>query len=230
MNTHFLKIRQLLILFIMQFLFLMKGNAQYQSFKLNADGDTINAVTKDSSFKTGKWVIHIDAIRGEPGYEEEGIFLKDKKEGVWRQYNLTGDLIGVENYKLGGKDGIQQYYTYLGDLIRQESWRAYNPDSPYDTIPIYGVGNDEIIEMKLVKAVPYSVKHGEWKYYEPGSGRLIKTEKYDRGLLEKDRTVAVTTPATTENAKKPEKTPQMLEWEKKNRGKKKALRDGKTNL
>ena len=229
MYTHFLKIQQLLILFIMQFLFLMKGNAQYQSFQLNADGDTINAITKDSLFKTGKWVIHVDALRGEPGYEEEGIFVKGKKEGVWRQYNLTGDLIGVEYYKLGGMDGIQQYYTYLGDLVREESWRAYNPDAPYDTIPVYGAGNGEIIDMKIVQAVQYSVKHGEWKYYEPGSGRLIKTEKYDRGLLEKDHAVvAITT--TTEQVKKPEKTAQMLEWEKKNKGKKKALRDGRTNL
>ena len=39
-----LKIRQLWLLFVMQFLFLMNGNAQYKSFKLTAEGDTINAI------------------------------------------------------------------------------------------------------------------------------------------------------------------------------------------
>ena len=223
----FLKIRQLWLLFIMQCLFLMNGHAQYKSYQLNDKGDTINAIS-NSGLKEGKWVNHIDELRGEPGYEEEGIYKKDKKEGIWRLYNLTGDIIGVEFYKLGGKDGVQQYYTYLGDLVREESWRAYNPDAPYDTIPIYGVGSNEILNYKIVKAETYSVKHGDWKYYEPGSGRLIKTEKYDRGLFIKPDAPAPVA-AVTDKAKKPEKTPEMLEWEKKNKGKKKALRDGRTS-
>lgn len=217
------------LVIIIQFLFLMNGEAQYKSYKISEKGDTINAIDKNG-LKQGKWVIHIDEIRGEPGYEEEGIFKNDKKEGIWRQYNLTSDLIGVENYKLGGKDGIQQYYTYLGDLYREESWRGYNPDSPYDTIPIYGTGSNEIIDYKIVKAEQYSVKHGEWKYYEPGSGRLIKVEKYDRGLLEKPNATAPVAPTATATPKKVEKTPEMLEWEKKNKGKKKVLRDGRTGM
>ena len=225
-----LKIRQLHLLIIIQFLFLMNGVAQYKSYKISEKGDTINAIDKNG-LKQGKWVVHVDEIRGEPGYEEEGIFKNDKKEGVWRLYNLTSDLIGVENYKLGGKDGIQQYYTYLGDLYREESWRGYNPDSPYDTIAIYGTGSDEIVDYKIVKAEQYSVKHGEWKYYEPGSGRMIKLEKYDRGLLLKPGAQAAA-PATTnvDKTKKADKTPEMLEWEKKNKGKKKALRDGRTGM
>lgn len=224
-----LKIRQLLILTIMQFLFLMNGLAQYKTFKLNADSDTLNAID-NSDRKQGKWVVHVDPIRGEPGYEEEGIFKNGKKEGVWRVYNLNSDLIAVENYKLGGKDGIQQYYTYLGELYREESWRGYNPDAPYDTIAVYGEGNNEIVDFKIVKAEQYSVKHGEWKYYDPvNGGRLIKVEKYDRGHLETPGGNAVNvTPVPVDKNKKVEKTPEMLEWEKKNKGKKKVLRDGRT--
>ena len=224
-----LKIRQLLILTIIMFLFLMNGTAQYKTYKLSAEGDTLNAID-NKDLKQGKWVIHVDALRGEPGYEEEGIFKNNNKEGIWRQYNLTGDIIGVEFYKLGGKDGIQQYYTYLGDLIREESWRAYNPDAPYDTVAIYGTGSNEIIDYKLVKAEPYSVKHGEWKFYEPGTGRLMKVEKYDRGLLETPggNNAKTTATATPEKKKEVEKTPQMIEWEKKNKGKKKVVRDGRT--
>lgn len=223
-----LKIRQLLLLTIIQFLFLMSGTAQYKTFKLNAEGDTLNAID-NNNLKQGKWVLHVDPLRGEPGYEEEGIFKNDKKEGVWRKYSLVGDIIAVEYYKLGGKDGIQQYYTYLGDLIREESWRGYDPEAPYDTIAVYGEGNNEIIDYKIVKAEQYSVKHGEWKYYEAGSGRLVKVEKYDRGHLETPGDNTKTVKAITEKKKEVEKTPEMLEWEKKNKGKKKALRDGRTS-
>ncbi len=224
-----LKIRQLYLLIIIQFLFLMNGMAQYKTYNLSAKGDTINAIDKKDR-KQGKWVIRVEEVRGEPGYEEEGIFKDNNREGVWRQYNLTGDLIAVENYKLGGKDGIQQYYTYLGDLYREESWRGYNPDAPYDTIAVYGSGNNEIIDYKIVKAEQYSVKHGEWKYFDPGTGRLVRNEKYDRGFLQKPGGQAAPVATTTDKAKKPDKTPEMIEWEKKNKGKKKVLRDGKTGM
>ena len=223
-----LKIRQLLVLTIIQVLFFTNGMAQYKSYKLNAEGDTLNIVD-NKGLKQGKWVNHIEPLRGEPGYEEEGIYKNNNKEGIWRQYSLQGDIIAVEFYKLGGKHGIQQYYTYLGDLYREESWKGYDPDAPYDTIPVYGSGNGEIVDYKIVKAEQYSVKHGEWKYYEPGSGRLVKLEKYDRGLLEKPGAPAVTA-TTADKTKKADKTPEMLEWEKKNKGKKKALRDGRTGM
>jgi antitoxin component YwqK of YwqJK toxin-antitoxin module len=224
-----LKIRQLYLLIIIQFLFLMNGVAQYKTYKISEKGDTINAIDKNG-LKQGKWVVHVDEIRGEPGYEEEGLFKNDKKEGVWRLYNLTSDLIGVENFKMGGKHGIQQYYTYLGDLYREESWKGYDPNAPFDTIAIYGTGSNEIIDYKIVKAEQYSVKHGEWKYYEPGSGRLIKLEKYDRGLLEKPAAAVAAAAPVADKPKKVSKTPEMLEWEKKNKGKKNVMRDGKTGM
>jgi hypothetical protein len=108
----FLKIQQLFVLAIIQFLFLMNGMAQYKTYKLTETGDTLNAIDQQDR-KQGKWVIHVDPLRGEPGYEEEGIFINNNKEGIWRKYSLTGDIIAVEFYKLGGKDGIQQHYPYL---------------------------------------------------------------------------------------------------------------------
>jgi len=205
-----LKIRQLLVLTIIQFLFFMNGVAQYKTYQLTAEGDTLNAIDKNDK-KQGKWVIHVDPIRDEYGYEEEGVFKNNNKEGIWRKYSLAGDIIAVEFYKLGGKHGIQQYYTYLGDLIREESWRGYDPDTPYDTIAVYGEGNNEIIDYKIVKADQYSVRHGEWKYFDAGTGRLMKVEKYDRGLLETPGDMKKTVAAPADKKKKVEKTPEMLE-------------------
>lgn len=208
-------------------LFITKGFSQYREYKISAKNDTINAIDY-KNLRQGKWVISVLELRGEPGYEEEGIYKDGKKEGRWRRYNLTSDLIAIENYRNGGKDGLQQYFSKLGDLLREENWRAYNPDSPYDTIAVYGTGSNEIISYKIVKAEQYSVRQGEWRFYDPTSGRLTKTEVYDRDHLE-------TKPDTTviaDDKPKPKVKPQeVIDFEKKNSGKKKVkLREGQTGL
>ena len=225
MKINFLKIQKILFILVPLQVFFYIGFSQYKDFQLTSDGDTINAIDK-KDIKHGKWVIKIGEVRGEPGYEEEGVFKNGKRDGVWRRYSLNGDPIGIENYKYGGKHGLQQYFTMMGDLIREENWRAYNPDAPYDTIPVYGQGNNEIISFKIVKAEQYSVKHGNFNFYDPASGRLLKTEKYDRGfpIKEPDAT------ALTDEKPKPKVKPkEVLEFEKKNSGKKKVkLRGGQT--
>ena len=225
MSNKILEIKKIVIILIVSQFFLLNADAQYKTYKLSIKGDTINAID-NKDMKQGKWVIHVDALRGEPGYEEEGIFLNDKKEGAWRKYTLKGDLTALENYKYGGKDGLAQYFTPLGDLLREENWRAYNPDAPYDTIPVYGTGNNEIISYKIVKAEQYSVKNGDWTYYDPSTGRILKLEKYDRGhLLEQPKSEIV-----IDEPMKKIKPKEVLEYEKKNSGKKKVrVRDGSTN-
>jgi antitoxin component YwqK of YwqJK toxin-antitoxin module len=219
-----LSAKKIIVLFLaLQFIF-FKADAQNKSFKISVKGDTINAIDY-KGLKQGKWVIHVDPLRGEPGYEEEGIFVNNLKEGNWRKYSLQGDLVALENYKKGDKDGLSRYFTSLGDLVREENWRAYNPDEPYDTIPIYGTGNNEIISYKIVKAEPYSVKDGDWTYYDPTSGTIIKSEKYDRGHL--------VTPQVTDVVKdEPMKKivpKEVLEYQKKNSHKKHIkVRDGAT--
>ncbi|MES2848162.1 MAG: hypothetical protein V4685_03860 [Bacteroidota bacterium] len=203
--------------------------AQYKEFKLSPDGDTLNAIDK-KDLKQGKWVNSVGEIRGEPGYDEEGVYKDDKKTGPWRKYTANGDIIAIENYKFGGKDGIQQYFSFLGNLEREESWRGYNPDAPYDTIPIYGTGSNEVVEFKIVKAEQYSVPHGDWKYYNP-QGHIVKIEHYDRGGLQKD--VADNKPVVEEKKTKGKEKPQeILDYEKKYSKKKRAQmeRDGKTSL
>lgn len=225
MKNMYLKLQKLILIILLLQLFFNKSFAQYKSFGLTVNRDTINAIDKNN-MKQGKWVIKTGSLRGEPGYEEEGIFKNDKKEGVWRKYNLNGDLIAFENYRFGGKDGIQQYFTMMGDLGREESWRAYNPDTPYDTIAIYGTGSNEIIKYKIVKAEQYSVKHGTWKFYDPHTGRLLKSETYDHGFLPKDPEANV---AVADDKAKKVKPKEVMEFEKKNSGKKKVkLRDGHT--
>ncbi|MES2429496.1 MAG: hypothetical protein V4556_01090 [Bacteroidota bacterium] len=209
-------------------------SAQYKEFKLSADGDTLNAIDK-KGLKQGKWVVTFPELRGNPGYDEEGMYKNDKKEGVWRKYTAEGDLLAMENFKYGGKDGIQQYYSFLGSLEREEEWHSYNPDAPYDTIPVYGTGSNEIIEYKIVKASQYSVPHGQWKYFD-NSGRVSKVDRYERGRLmldtEKKEEVAATEGAVKEKPKEKAKPQEVLEYEKKYSKKKREHmeRTGATGL
>lgn len=225
-----LNCRILLIAIILSGSFI-KVNAQLKSYKISVKGDTINKIDKKGS-KQGKFVLRKEELRGEPGFEEEGMYKNDAKEGIWRRYNLMGDPIGFETYMHGGKDGPQQYYSPLGELLREENWKGYNPDAPYDTIAIYGTGSNEIVDFKVVKAEQYSVKHGFWKYYEAVTGRLFKTEEWDRNNIVLPNVPKKEVSGNSLKGIKKEiaKTPEMLEWEKKNKGKKNVIRNGQTGL
>lgn len=224
MKQNFAAIMRFALLLIASQLLYSNSHAQYKSFDLSPDGDTLNAIDKQDK-KQGKWVIHVDPVRGERGYEEEGVFIDNKKEGSWRKYTNTGDFIALENYRFGDKDGLCQYFSPFGELLREENWRAYDPNSPYDTIPIYGTGNNEIISYKVVKAEPYSIKHGIWTYYDRTTGRIMKTEEYEFNRLTK----APKTETVLEEPLKKIKPAEVLEYEKKNSGKNKVkVREGRT--
>jgi antitoxin component YwqK of YwqJK toxin-antitoxin module len=226
MNFNIQKTKKTVLIFVPLLFFIFQAGAQYRSFTISPKGDTLNAIDHNG-LKQGKWVIHVDPLRGEPGYEEEGIFTNGKKEGHWRKYTLMGDLIAYENYKDGDKDGKSEYFTNLGDLLRVENWRGYNPDQPYDTIPVYGTGSNEIISYKIIKAQPYSVKDGDWTYYEPGTGKIIKTETYDRGYLTDQ---PKTTNFVSNEPMKKIVPKEVLEYQEKNKHKKRIkVRDGSTS-
>ncbi|MBL0357335.1 MAG: hypothetical protein IPP72_10825 [Chitinophagaceae bacterium] len=231
MKSTLLKVRQLNLIILLLLLFVMKGTAQYKEFTLSPKGDTLNAID-NKGMKQGKWVNTVGEIRGEPGYDEEGYYKDDKKTGPWRKYTANGDIIAIENYAFGGKDGVQQYFTFLGSLERQEEWRGYNPDAPYDTIPIYGTGSNEVVDYKIVKAEQYSVPHGEWKYFNQ-QGHIMKIEHYDRGQrLKEGADQKAATAATVKKAEEKTKPQEILDYEKKYSKKKRKQmeREGKTSL
>lgn len=222
-------------------LFSIAANAQLKSYILSQRGDTLNRVDA-KGLKQGPWSIHVNELRGEPGYEEEGYFKNDKKEGRWVRYSLQGDKLAAENYRWGQKDGRCEYFNNVEDLIRVETWLASNPNSPYDTIPITDINDPtKIIRYQIVKIEEPSVKHGTWKYYDAGTGRIDKTEQWVLNKLktkedeEGDEELKPIDPADgttvkkTEEKKEKAKPKEVLEYEKKNSGKKKIkVRTGNT--
>lgn len=228
--------------YILSFLLLLSFGvqAQWKNYVIGVKGDTLNRVDLQGR-KQGPWVVQMPEVRGERGYDEEGFFKDDKKEGRWVRYSQQGDKLAVENYRWGQKDGRCEYYNNVEDLVRIESWRAIDPKNPYDTIPVTDPNNPhKIIRFEVIKVESPSVKHGFWKYYDPNTGRVEKSEQWVLDKLKKDEEeeeidVAVAGAGTAATAKKPaEKKPlakpkEVLEFDKKNAGKKKIkVRDGGT--
>ena len=149
---------------------------QWKEYKLNPRGDTINRVDHLGR-KQGPWVHRYETVRGEPGYEEEGWYENNRKEGAWRLYALTGDLVGTENYKWGLKDGIARYFTKHGELKLEQSWKALNPDKAYDTIQVEDIDKLDSYKEVIIKNEGAAIKHGIWKYYGGTTGTVIRSDR-----------------------------------------------------
>jgi hypothetical protein len=216
---------------ILFFLFLIvtsRGFSQAGTFIIGVKGDTLNKVDAKNQ-KQGKWVVRIDEVRGEPGYEEEGIYKNNRKEGPWRIYSLEGDLKGLEFYKWGNKDGVCQYFNTSGSLVKEESWRALNPDKLYDTLEIEDIDHLNEYKTVIVKNEGVAIRHGQWKFYDPSTGMINKIQTYTMGKLEtpKNDSSSDSTKVASKTLVKPK---EVQDYEKKNAGKKKIrVRDGQTN-
>ncbi|PWT72687.1 MAG: hypothetical protein C5B59_15120 [Bacteroidetes bacterium] len=215
------------LLFLIFCLVSFQAFSQSNTYIIGVKGDTLNRVDK-KGLKQGKWVNHVDEIREEPGYEEEGVYVDGRKEGGWRIYNLSGDLIGLENYRWGNKDGLCQYFNPSGALVREEGWRAMNPDKQYDTLEIEDIDHLDTYHTVIVKNEGVAIKHGQWKYYDPSTGFIVRTQTYTLGKLENAKSGSSASKDTSATATKSLVKPkEVQDYEKKNAGKKKIrVRDG----
>ena len=135
------------------------------------------------------------------------------------------------------------YYNPFGQPVREESWKAVNPDNPYDTIDIYGLNDpSKVVRKEVIKLDGHTLRHGTWKFFDPEFGTVVKTEQYKLDKLTVAGTVEdelapidISTGSTAKSktdttGKKTSAKPQaVLDYEKKNAGKKKVkTRDGQT--
>ena len=229
------------------FLFLLisiNGFAQCKTYRLGSKGDTLNCIDMKGQ-KQGRWINEMPPLRGEKGFEEQGVYINGKKEGQWQQFTLDGDLLAIENYRWGNKNGRSIYYTPFGQPIREESWKAVNPDNPYDTVNIYDlVDPRKVLRRDVIKLEGHTLRHGAWKFFDPDFGTVIRTEQYKldklvvAGAVEDELApIDISTgaaaktkqPADTTGKKTLAKPKTVLDYEKKNSGKKSIkVRDGRT--
>lgn len=215
---------------------------QWKDFIISVRGDTLNRVDM-SGKRQGPWVIHVDELRGEPGYDEQGYFENDLKVGKWVRFSPMGDKIAEESYRWGYLDGRSKYYNLTGSLIREESWRAFEPGKAFDTVDVVDPNDPSKIKNRVVVKVDgKTMRHGLWKYYDPDWGTIYKTEQWfmdsvksgkdleGEELAVDDDLKPINVAGSKDKDKKESPKPQaILDYEKKNSGKKKTnVRDGKT--
>jgi len=221
-----IKLTNMLLIIGFTCMFSLMANAQLKDYKIAGNGDTLNRVDMHGQ-KQGPWVVRYESVRGEPGYEEEGQFRNDRKEGEWRMFNLMGDLVGIENYRWGLKDGQAQYLNPDGTVRLEQSWKALNPDKLYDTIQVEDLDKLDSYHEVIIKNEGAALKHGVWRYYDPSTGRITRTENYELGKLKTEDAQAMTEEPVKKAVPKPK---EVMEFEKKNAGKKKVkYKDGSTN-
>jgi hypothetical protein len=223
---HFVPLNFTKMRWIACFLLLLSldGFSQWKDYKLNANGDTLNRIDVIGR-KQGPWVNRFETVRGEPGFEEEGWYTNSRKDGEWRLYSLQGDMVGIEFYKWGLKDSVCLYYNKHGELRAEQRWKALNPDKLYDTIQVEDGDKFDTYRTVIIKNEGASLKHGAWKYYDAETGELLRTEIYTLGVIDKNKASTAARPEKKDVTKPKE----VLEFEKKNAGKKKVrYQDGST--
>ena len=143
-----------------------------------------------------------------------------------------GDLI----VRFGGRIDYFDARSYVpGDLA--------NPANAYDTVPVYDLKDpSKILTMAVVKNDGVAMKHGKWLYYDPREGTVEASEVYVMNKLQTDdgsmfnddeiRPISISQgkqKSDTAAVKTSQKPQVILDYEKKNSGKKKIkVRDGST--
>ncbi|WP_217602989.1 toxin-antitoxin system YwqK family antitoxin [Chitinophaga sp. GbtcB8] len=130
--------------------------------------------------KQGPWVEQVEPLRGEPGYSWEGTYKTDRKEGIWRKYNVTGDLIAEETYHNGVLDGPCKYFYDNGKLSAAGNMLAMDIEGEIDTVLVIDPVTQDESRVEVVRK-GNSVRHGEWRLYDE-DGVMIK-ETYSRGEI-----------------------------------------------
>ena len=132
-------------------------------------------------------------------------------------------MIGVEYYKWGNKNGVCQYFGINGTLLREESWVALNPAKVYDTLVIEDIDHPDKYKTVIVKNEGVAIKDGVWRFYDPMTGSVARSETYELGKLMKSQFAQRATLDSTQAVAKPK---EVLEFEKKAGKKKVKVQDG----
>ena len=128
--------------------------------------------------KQGPWIEQVEPLRGEPGYSWEGAYKNDRKEGIWKKYNVTGDLIAEETFRNGVLDGPCKYFYDNGKLSAAGVMLAMDIEGEVDTVLVIDPVTQEESRVEVVRK-GNAVRNGEWRLYDE-DGSMVK-ETYSRG-------------------------------------------------
>ena len=102
-------------------------SAHSQSFEIDpTNQDTINKVDVNSK-KQGRWVIlgktkHNSCYQPEAKVEE-GTYVENKKEGIWKEYYCNGNMKDKITFQNGRPDGYAIMYHENGKISEEGTWK-----------------------------------------------------------------------------------------------------------
>lgn len=151
----------------------------FSCFALAVNAQTTNK--KDAKQrKQGPWIEQVAPLRGEPGYSWEGSYKNDRKEGVWKKYDETGNIIAEETFHNGVLDGPCKYFYPNGKLSAAGVMLAMDIEGEIDTVLVIDPVTQEESRVEVVRK-GNSVRNGEWRLYDE-DGNMVK-ETYSRGEI-----------------------------------------------
>ncbi len=115
--------------YILYLLFLCFGSAKAQSFEI-IQTDTFNKIDSRNQ-KQGKWVIRgkHELKKREAGYQheqkiEEGVYLNNRKEGIWIEYYKNGKERSKLTYVNGVLEGDAIFYSSDGKILKEGKFKG----------------------------------------------------------------------------------------------------------
>lgn len=176
---------------IMLFSLHSKVDAQERLLKFKEPINGYNAQHQ----RHGLWYTVHPARMGEPAYSEYGRYNNGQKEGLWYTLDALNRPKAEENYLYGVRNSWARYFV-KGQLAVEGNYRGLNPRYEYDTImvtdPITLIGKEVVIHSDQG-----SLRQGTWRYYDPRSGVLQRTEEYQVDSLLYTREYQLGTAADT---------------------------------
>lgn len=102
---------------------LEKGNVELPETISCRDAEKLEEKDAIKLLRTGKWIQY---YKGTQKVLSEGIFKKNKREGIWKFYDMDGKITKIVTYKEGNKEGNEIGYFSYPDIIRYEGKNLHN--------------------------------------------------------------------------------------------------------
>jgi len=162
--------------------------------------DTEGRKMTEMNFGNGGNVAYAKMYYVDGKLQAEGKYLDQKKDSVWRFYNVDGLFLSEENWLKGQREGKSVVYhpgtkqaasiTLFKNGLEDGPYVEYYLDGQKKMEATYVSGNLEGTatwyfadgRINIVGAYQHAVKHGKWTYYN-ADGTVKGTETWNLGKM-----------------------------------------------
>lgn len=166
-NTEgFIHMRNLIkILFTSLILFSLNNESAFSYINFYQEKpDSLNQIDKNG-LKQGSWIIHNNS-----GDEiaEKGVYISNKKDGVWTSYFENGNIKNTINYINGKPNGEARFYYENGKLRELGNWEIDHWKGKYQ---YYYESGQLSYDWNYSK---YGKREGEQKYFHSNGEKMYE--------------------------------------------------------